>query len=157
MPHRVPAGSPSRGGDVKVYVLDINQQSLPTPCTLFLCLFLSYGPFTCISFHKFSRQLSAVSLCSPSLISALLALSTVYLFLKVSLNDPAVESCGRHLVRRQSFNVLLLKAGVGHTCYAYCQGFLPCLFLPFRSIHLHFSKTSPDFFLCWLWLTLVPV
>ena len=25
-----------------------------------------------------------------------------------------------------------------HTCYAYCQGLLPCLFLPFRSIHLHF-------------------
>ena len=33
-----------------------------------------------------------------------------------------------------------------HTCYAYCQGFLPCLFLPFRSIHLYFfSKTSTDF------------
>ena len=32
-----------------------------------------------------------------------------------------------------------------HTCYAYCQGFLPCLFLPFRSIHLHFTKISPDF------------
>ena len=27
----VPAGSPSRGGDVVVYVKDINQQSLPTP------------------------------------------------------------------------------------------------------------------------------
>ena len=27
----VPAGSPSRGGDVGVYVLDINQPSLPTP------------------------------------------------------------------------------------------------------------------------------
>ena len=27
----VPAGSPSRGGDVTVYVLDINQPSLPTP------------------------------------------------------------------------------------------------------------------------------
>ena len=40
-----------------------------------------------------------------------------------------------------------------HTCYAYCQGFLSCLFLHFRSIHLHFfSKTSPDFSLCWLWL-----
>ena len=25
-----------------------------------------------------------------------------------------------------------------HTCYAYCQWFLPCLCLPFRSIHLHF-------------------
>ena len=40
-----------------------------------------------------------------------------------------------------------------HTCYAYRQGFLSCLFLHFRSIHLHyFSKTSPDFSLCWLWL-----
>ena len=88
----VPTGSPSRGGDVKVYVLDINQLSLPTRFTLFLCLFLSYGPFTCISFHKFSRQLSVFSVCSPSLISALLVLSTIYLFLKVSLNgfgDPA--------------------------------------------------------------------
>ena len=27
----VPVGSPSRGGDVAVYVLDINQPSLPTP------------------------------------------------------------------------------------------------------------------------------
>ena len=33
-----------------------------------------------------------------------------------------------------------------HTCYAYCQGFLPCLFLPFRSIYLHFPKISPSFF-----------
>ena len=34
-----------------------------------------------------------------------------------------------------------------HTFYAYCQGFLPFLFLPFRSIHLlfFFSKTCPDF------------
>ena len=32
-----------------------------------------------------------------------------------------------------------------HTCYAYCQGFLPCLFLHSRSIHLHFSKPSPIF------------
>ena len=33
-----------------------------------------------------------------------------------------------------------------HACYAYCQGFLPCLFLHFRSIQLlFFSKTSPDF------------
>ena len=32
------------------------------------------------------------------------------------------------------------------TCYVYCQGFLPCLFLHFRSIHLHFFfKTSSDF------------
>ena len=29
--YSVPAGSPSRGGDVAVYVFDINQPSLPTP------------------------------------------------------------------------------------------------------------------------------
>ena len=40
-----------------------------------------------------------------------------------------------------------------HTCYAYCQGFLPCLFLPFRSIQLHFFQNLSRFFLCWLWLT----
>ena len=34
--------------------------------------FCLYGPFNCISFHKFSRQLSAFSLCSSGLISALL-------------------------------------------------------------------------------------
>ena len=26
------------------------------------------------------------------------------------------------------------------SCYAYCQGFLPCLILPIRSIHLHFLQ-----------------
>ena len=40
-----------------------------------------------------------------------------------------------------------------HTCYAYCQGFLPCLFLPFRSIHLHLFQNLSRSFLCWLWLT----
>ena len=40
-----------------------------------------------------------------------------------------------------------------HTCYAYCQGFLLCLFLPFRTIHLHFVKNLSRFLLCWLWLT----
>ena len=74
----VPSGSPSRGGDVKVCVLDMNQPSLPTLFNLFLCLLLSYGPFTCISFHKFFRQLSVFSLCSPSLISASLVLSTIF-------------------------------------------------------------------------------
>ena len=33
-------------------------------------------------------------------------------------------------------------------------GIFSCLFLHFRSIHLHFfSNTSPDFSLLWLWLT----
>ena len=40
-----------------------------------------------------------------------------------------------------------------HTCYTYCQGFLPCIFLPFRSICLHFFKKLSRFLMCWLWLT----
>ena len=60
----VPTGSPSHGGDVTVYVPDVNQPSLPTP---FVC-FCLYGPFNCILFHKFSRQLSAFSLCVSGLV-----------------------------------------------------------------------------------------
>ena len=41
----VPAGSPSSDGSVTVYVVDINQPSLPTLFILFLRLFLSLWPF----------------------------------------------------------------------------------------------------------------
>ena len=91
-------GSPSRGGDVAVYVLRINQPSLPTPffllvflCSVLVSVFGFYGPFSCISFHKFSRQLSTFSLCSSGLIShALLVLSTMYLLIKVSLSPDII-------------------------------------------------------------------
>ena len=58
--------------------------------TVYFCL---YGPFNCISFQKFSQQLSAFSLCSSDLISALLVLSTIYLFMKVSFS-PDIILCG---------------------------------------------------------------
>ena len=52
------------------------------------------SPFaSCISFHKFSRQLSAFSLCSSGLISVFVVLSTVYLFMTVSLS-PDIILCG---------------------------------------------------------------
>ena len=38
------------------------------------------------------------------------------------------------------------KSVYSQTCYAYCQGFLSCLFLPFRSIHLHFFQNLSRFF-----------
>ena len=59
------------------------------PCVYF-CL---YGPFNCISFHIFSQQLSAFSLSSSSLISALLVLSALHLFTKVSFS-PDIIHCG---------------------------------------------------------------
>ena len=46
----VPAGSPSRGGNVAVYVFDINQRSLPTP---FYSVLVSISVFMALStvFH----------------------------------------------------------------------------------------------------------
>ena len=55
--------------------------------------FCLYGPFNCISFHKFPRQVSAFSLFSSGLISALLVLSTVCLFMTVSFS-PDIIPCG---------------------------------------------------------------
>ena len=48
---------------------------------IFSCVyFCLYGPFSCISFHKFSQKLSTFSLCSSSLISASLVLATLSLY-----------------------------------------------------------------------------
>ena len=55
---------------------------------LFSCLYLSlYDPFNCISFHKFSQQLSAFSLCSSGLNFCLIGLSN-YICLYESLLQP---------------------------------------------------------------------
>ena len=50
-----------------------------------------------------------------------------------------------HLVRTQSLNVISLKPGVGqyiaiHATLTARDFFLSCLFLHFRSIHLHFFQ-----------------
>ena len=54
-------------------------------------------------------------------------------------------------LKRSPFKVWS-RSVYSHTCYAYCQGFLPSLFLPFPSIQLHFFQNLSRFFLCWLWL-----
>ena len=56
---------------------------------VYFCL---YGPFNCISFHKFSRQLSVFWPRSSGLISALPVLSTIYLFMKVSFSSNIIPS-----------------------------------------------------------------
>ena len=64
------------------------------------CLFCScvcfclYGPFNCSSFRKFYRLISAFSLCSSGLISAILVLSSIYLFMKVSFSPDIQSFCG---------------------------------------------------------------
>ena len=55
-----------------------------------------------------------------------------------------------HLVRTQSSNVLPFKPGVGQYIAIHAtltaKGVLPCLFLPFQSIHLHFFQNLSQFF-----------
>ena len=53
-------------------------------------LFCLYGPFNSISFHTFSRKLFAFSLRSTGLNSALLVLSTMSLFINVSLSPDLI-------------------------------------------------------------------
>ena len=87
----IPSGSPSRG-DVTVYVwhkpAELTHSFLFCSCVYF-CL---YGHFNCISFHEFSWQLSIFSLCSSGLISALLVLSTIYFYMKVSFSPDIIFS-----------------------------------------------------------------
>ena len=89
----VSTGSPSRGGDVAVYVFDINQPGLPTPfSSVLVSCFCLYGLFKCISFHKFSRQLSTSSLCSSGLFKkhffmAISGLFPSYCWIKKSWKD----------------------------------------------------------------------
>ena len=58
----------------------------------FCVYFCLLGPFDCISYHKFSRQLSISWLFFRLLISALLVLSTAYFFMKVSLSPDTIPS-----------------------------------------------------------------
>ena len=69
----------------------------------YVCLCL-YGPFNCISFHKFSRQFSAFSLCSASLISVSLDLSTICLCMKAS-SSPDIILCGWLGLKHQLTNL----------------------------------------------------
>ena len=81
-------------GMLQLMSFDKNQLSSSVPChsALGVC-FCVCGPFNCISFNKFFGQLSAFSLNSSGLIFALLGLSAIYLFLKVSLNGQIGVLC----------------------------------------------------------------
>ena len=64
----VPAGSPSHGGDVAVYVFDINQLSLPTP---FYSVLASVSVFMALSTLFHSINSSDNSLLSDSVLLVL--------------------------------------------------------------------------------------
>ena len=87
----VPSGSPSRCRDVTVYIPDINQPSLPPP---FYSALVSASVLMAYStvFHSINSSDNS-PLSHSVLISAVLVLSTIYLFMTVSLS-PDVLPCG---------------------------------------------------------------
>ena len=137
----------------------------PTELALSFFLFCScvcfcpYGPFNCISFHKFPRQLSVFSLCSSGLISALLVLSTIYLFMKVSFSpSPDVILCGWLGLKHQLTNSLGGEVAVyvwhkstelAHSFFLFCSCVCFCLYGPFNCISFHkLSQRFSAFSLC---------
>ena len=86
-PPEVPTGSPSFGGEVLVYVPDINQPSLPTP---FYSVLVSVSVFMALSTVFFSINSPDNSLLSHSVLLVLFCLigplNYIYLFMQVSLS-----------------------------------------------------------------------
>ena len=111
----VPVGSPSRGGDVMVYALDVNKPSFPTP---FYSVLVSVSVFMALStsFHFMNSpdNSSVFSLYSSALFSAILALSTTYLFMKVSLS-PGTFRSGCLGSKHRSTNLLFKHKVQGDT------------------------------------------
>ena len=104
----VPTDWPSRGGDVAVFCLLRKPAKLVHSFLFCSCVyFFRYGPFNCISFHKFSWKLSAFSFCSSGLISASMVISAIYLFMKLSLR-PDIILCGWLGLKHQLTNQIFL-------------------------------------------------
>ena len=82
----VPAGSPSRGGDVAVFVFDINQPSLLTP---FYSVLVSISVFMSLStvFHSINSPDNALFSHSVLPVSCLIGLFS-YISLYESLLQP---------------------------------------------------------------------
>ena len=87
----------------------------------------------------------------------LCALLLLLLLLLPRSGELRTQKLKSHLVRTQSLSVLPLKSGVGqyraiHATLTARDFFLAYFYTsgPFTCI---FSETSPDFSLCWLWLT----
>ena len=79
---RVPAGSPSRGGDVAVYAFDINQPCLPTFLFYFALVSISVVMTLSTVFPSInSPDNSPLSHSSSGFLSSLSVLSTIYVSL----------------------------------------------------------------------------
>ena len=82
-------------------------------------------------------------------------------YLHLCSRELQMQKLNSHLVRTQSANILPLKPGAGQHIVIYAmltaRVFFLAYFYPSSPFTCIFSKTSQNFFLCWLWLTPVPV
>ena len=88
---------------------------LAHPFSFCSCVYTcSYGPFNCISFHKFSRRMFSFSLCSSCLISVLLVLLTIYLFVKIALSPDVILCSWLALMHRVTNQLTNFKLSIGY-------------------------------------------
>ena len=131
---------------------DLAHSFLFCSCVCF-CL---HGSFNRISFYKFLSQLFVFSLCSSSLISVLLALSAIYLFIKVSFS-PDVIHCGWLGLKHQLSNLLYQRTASSdlYFCVTGSSVFLsPCS--PIAILH-HGGLANRVIVCCkWWWWRLCP-
>ena len=120
----VPAGSPSRGGDVAVHVFDINQSSFATP---FYSVLVSISVLMALSTVLHSIHSLDNFLPSHSVLPVLFPLySTIYFFMKVSFS-PDIILCGWLGLKHQLTNYLIM----------YCL----------NELNYHFAKPLTNFLL----------
>ena len=147
---------------------DINQSSLPTPFYFALgILFVFIALSTVFCSINSPNNSPLFLLCSSSLISALLVLSTAYLFLKLSLTGPRCGVLRMQEIKDPSVKNPELKGFVfgaiagpriaTHITPTARDFFLAYFYPPYPFTCIFFSKTTPEFFLCLLWLTPIPV
>ena len=96
------------------------------------------GPFNCISFHEFSWQLSAFSLCSSALIYALMVLSTVYLY--ESLLQFNIILCGWLGLKHKQTNYCFLRHCSFSLLFLYST---LALYILMQSLKLSLRPTNP--------------
>ena len=105
----VHAGSPSCGGDVT------NRACPLLFYTVLVSVSVFFGPFNCISFYKFSQQLSVFSLCSSGLISLPCWFFQLHVSLWQSPISPDVIPSGWLGSRHQLTNWLTHSLSTRHT------------------------------------------
>ena len=108
----------------------------------------------CSHIHQSFSPVLAVSRCAPGTVPPHTSKSSPVLPHSGELRMQKLVLSSENTELKRSPFTAWSRSVYSHTCYAYCQGVLSFLLIstpgPFTCI---FSKTAPNFSVCWLWLT----